>query len=69
MNQPLKYNGYTFYQASFQENEKGEATASILSVNRDPGRWVKYLGSFLIVLGTIIMFYFKRRQRKTRAVA
>lgn len=60
MNNPLKHNGFTFYQASFQENEKGEPITSILSVNRDPGRWVKYIGAMLIVLGIIIMFYFKR---------
>lgn len=61
MNEPLKYQGFTFYQASFQEEEPGKPTTSILSVNRDPGRWIKYLGSFLIVLGTIVLFYFKRR--------
>lgn len=58
MNEPLTKNGFTFYQASFQE-ENGKPVLSILSVNRDPGRWVKYLGSLLIVLGIIIMFYFK----------
>jgi cytochrome c biogenesis protein ResB len=64
MNEPLKHNGFTFYQASFQENQTGEATTSILSVNKDPGRWIKYLGSFLIVLGTIVMFYFKHYRLK-----
>ena len=60
MNNPLKHGGYTFYQASFQENDMGQATTSILSVNYDPGRWIKYLGSLLIVLGSILMFYFKQ---------
>ncbi len=55
MNEPLKNNGFTFYQASFQE----EPVVSILSVNRDPGRWIKYLGSLLVVLGTIMLFYFR----------
>ena len=62
MNEPLKYKGYTFYQASFEQNEQGQPTASVLSVNHDPGRWVKYIGSLLIVAGTVIMFYFKRRR-------
>ena len=60
MNEPLVHKRYTFYQASFQEDPQGRATASILSVNYDPGRWLKYLGSALIVLGAIIMFYFRR---------
>lgn len=60
MNEPLKFNGYTFYQASFEEDEAGEAVASILSVNYDPGRPLKYLGSLMLVLGSIILFYFKK---------
>jgi hypothetical protein len=60
MNEPLKHGGFTFYQSSFQRNEKGEAVVSILSVNHDPGRWLKYLGSLLLVFGAIMLFYFKR---------
>lgn len=60
MNEPLKYQGFTFYQASFERDPSGKPVTSILSVNHDPGRWVKYLGSFLIVLGTVVLFYFRR---------
>ena len=62
MNEPLKYNGFTFYQSSFQQDEMGRPTMSILSVNHDPGRPWKYLGSLLIVLGIIHLFYFKRKK-------
>jgi hypothetical protein len=61
MNEPLKFSGYTFYQASFNEDENGRPVASVLSVNRDPGRWIKYLGALVIISGIIHMFYFKRR--------
>lgn len=68
MNEPLKWKGLTFYQASFQEDDKGEPTASVLSVNYDPGRWWKYLGSLVMSLGIILLFYFKtldfRRSRQ-----
>jgi hypothetical protein len=64
MNEPLKYKGFTFYQASFQEDEMGRPTASVLSVNHDPGRWWKYLGSLLIVFGAIHLFY--RRWKMAR---
>jgi hypothetical protein len=67
MNEPLKHAGFTFYQASFQEDEKGQPVASVLSVNRDPGRWIKYFGSFLVVLGTIQLFWFKRKKSKAKA--
>ncbi len=59
MNEPLKYGGFTFYQSSFQEDESGRPVMSILSVNRDPGRWIKYLGALIIVLGIIHLFYYK----------
>lgn len=60
MNEPLKHHGYTFYQASFESDEEGKPVASVLSVNKDPGRVIKYIGSLLIVLGTILLAYFKK---------
>jgi hypothetical protein len=60
MNEPLKLNGFTFYQASFEKDEQGKPVASVLSVNYDPGRWIKYLGSLMIVFGSIWLFYFKK---------
>ncbi|MCB0379326.1 MAG: cytochrome c biogenesis protein ResB, partial [Bdellovibrionales bacterium] len=63
MNEPLKYKGFTFYQSSFQEDEMGRPTVSILSVNRDPGRPWKYVGSLLLVFGIIHLFWFKSRKK------
>ena len=60
MNSPLKHEGFTLYQASFQEAEPGVPYVSIFSVNYDPGRYIKYFGCLLIVLGSIVLFYFKR---------
>lgn len=67
MNEPLKHAGFTFYQASFQEDDNGRPIATVLSVNRDPGRWIKYLGSLLIVFGIIHLFYFKRKSARSTA--
>lgn len=58
MNEPLKWKGLTFYQASFQE-ENGQMIASVLSVNHDPGRFLKYLGSLILSLGVIFLMWFK----------
>jgi len=61
MNEPLKYKGWTFYQSSFIAPEKaGESYQSILSVNYDPGRVLKYIGSAWITLGVILLFYRRR---------
>lgn len=67
MNEPLKYQGLTFYQASFQEGPDGTPIASILSVNQDPGRWIKYLGSFVLSLGVVWLFYNKRKAARAQA--
>ena len=64
MNRPLKHKGFTFYQSSFQQEEPGRPYMSIFSVNYDPGRYIKYLGCLLIVLGSIVLFYFKRPFKK-----
>ena len=58
MNEPLKYKGLTVYQASFQE-ENGQPVASIFSVNADPGRFLKYLGSLIMSLGIVLLMWFK----------
>lgn len=67
MNEPLQHKGFTFYQASFNEDASGNPIASILSVNRDPGRWLKYLGSLIICLGVVWLFVQKRRAARAQA--
>lgn len=63
MNQPMKYAGYTIYQSSFQQDEMtGEPTASVFSVNQDPGRWIKYLGSIVMSFGIVWLFYQRRKK-------
>ncbi len=55
MNNPYKAAGFTLYQSSYFQDERG-AYHSVLSVNRDPGRAVKYAGALLLVLGLIIHY-------------
>ena len=65
MNEPLYYKGWTFYQSSFEEDERGRVISSIFSVNKDPGRWIKYTGSFLIVIGIFCLFYLRPKKNKS----
>tara|TARA_B100001248_G_scaffold262668_1_gene260597 strand:- start:818 stop:2176 length:1359 start_codon:yes stop_codon:yes gene_type:complete len=69
MNEPLKHNGFTFYQASYKQDELGRPIASILSVNYDPGRPWKYLGSLLVVLGACMLFYMRKYYMKKRSAS
>lgn len=59
MNHVLDHQGYRFFQASFDQDEKG----TVLSVNHDYwGTWITYIGYFLLYMGLLgIMFYGKTR--------
>lgn len=66
MNNPLKYDDFTFYQSSYFP--VGPKTyGSALSVNYDPGRPFKYGGSLLLVLGSIWHFILNRKKKKVFA--
>jgi cytochrome c-type biogenesis protein CcsB len=61
MNHVLDYAGYRFFQASYDQDEGG----SILSVNKDPGKFPTYAGYFLLALGLLLnIFNPKSRFRK-----
>ena len=68
MNNPLKYQDFTFYQASYFPTEQGPY-GSVLSVNYDPGRPWKYLGSLLLVLGSIWHYFLRRKFSQKKPVA
>lgn len=67
MNEPLEWKRFTFYQSSY-EDAFPRPTVSIFSVNHDPGRALKYLGSLILVVG-IIHFYIARARRSRPAGA
>jgi hypothetical protein len=52
MNQPLRYAGRTFYQASFGKND----TLSILQVVENPGWLLPYVSCVLVTLGLLVHF-------------
>ena len=52
MNQPLRYEGETFYQASFANDDK----TTILQVVHNPGAWLPYISCSLVGLGMLIHF-------------
>jgi hypothetical protein len=52
MNNPLRYDGETFYQASFDRDDQG----SILQVVRNPGWLTPYFSCVLVGLGLTVQF-------------
>ncbi len=64
MNNILEHRGYRFFQASYDQDEKG----TVLSVNNDPGTLPSYIGYALLALG---MFWslFSRKNRFSKLAA
>jgi hypothetical protein len=65
MNQPLRYGGRTFYQASFGKDD----TLSILQVVANPGWLLPYLSTVLVTVGLLIHFGISLRRGVRRASA
>ena len=65
MNQPLRYAGKAFYQASFGKND----TLSILQVVDNPGWLLPYASCALVAMGLVLHFALAlRRSLKRRVV-
>jgi hypothetical protein len=81
MNEPLDFRGYKVYQSEFLnliemlgvEPQTGKPMArSGFTIGRDPGLWLKYLGTAMLGLGIATMFFmkayfFKPRKRQPAA--
>ena len=66
MNHPLRYEGLTFFQASFANND----LTSILQVVRNPGWMLPYISVLLMGAGMIIQFgmhFFKFLNKRNRS--
>lgn len=53
MNNVLDYGGYRFFQSSYDEDERG----TILSVNKDPGKYPTYAGYTLLILASLWLLF------------
>ena len=62
MNQPLRYDGKAFYQASFGKGD----TLSILQVVQNPGWLIPYISCVLVALGLIVHFSLALRRGMRR---
>lgn len=69
MNQPLKTDAFTLYQSSYFEMDGGRGYASVLSLNSDPGRNLKYVGSVFLVAGSLLHFGLRAAAKRRPAGA
>ncbi len=70
MNHPLRYQGETYYQASYKPDESG----TVLQVVQNPGWLIPYLSCILVTLGLLLQFGFSlsrslKRRKKRMATA
>ncbi len=56
VNHPLVFGGYYFYQSNYDPKDPNY---SGISVAKDPGVYIVFLGFFMLTLGGILRFYFK----------
>ncbi len=56
VNDPLVYHGFYFYQSNYDPKDPNY---SGISVAKDPGVYIVYLGFFMLTIGGILRFYFK----------
>jgi len=63
MNQPLRYDGKAFYQASFGKGD----TLSILQVVENPGWLIPYISCVLVTIGLLVHFAISLRRGVRRA--
>lgn len=63
MNQPLRYDGKAFFQASFGKGD----TLSILQVVENPGWLIPYVSTVLVTLGLLVHFAISLRRGLRRA--
>ena len=57
MNNPLRFKGYTFYQAHYEE-EEGIKT-SVLAVVKNYGRLFPYISSIIMCIGILIQIFIR----------
>jgi hypothetical protein len=65
MNQPLRYDGKAFYQASFGKGD----TLSILQVVANPGWLLPYISCVLVTVGLMVHFAISLRRSARRRTA
>jgi hypothetical protein len=65
MNQPLRYDGKAFYQASFGKGD----TLSVLQVVQNPGWLLPYFACALVTAGLLVHFAISLRRRSRRLLA
>lgn len=65
MNEPLRYKGYTLFQASYIEGQgAGQGDVSVLAVVRNAGRSFPYISGVALCVGVLVHLLVMRRRKR-----
>ena len=57
MNAPLRYKGYTFYQAHYEEDQITGIKTSVFAVVKNYGRLFPYISSIIMCIGVLLQMF------------
>lgn len=66
MNHPMSYGGYRISQSGYSQGMG--TTRSTLQLLADPGSWLKWLGSILLMVGITVMYFWEPDRKKKSSV-
>lgn len=69
MNEPFRYQGFTFYQASYLDTKPGDPEISRFAVTRNYGRLIPYVSTGVTVVGLITHFLIVLTPRRKKGAA
>lgn len=67
VNEPLMYRGISFYQTAYGQDEFGRRSVGF-QLSKDPGEWLVWFATLLLMLGLTVAFLLPRRALGIRAV-
>jgi hypothetical protein len=68
VNKPLRINGWTIYQLGYDEQYGKWSQASVLEFVRDPWINVIYIGIFMVLLGSVYLFWMGAAQKQEKTI-
>ncbi len=63
VNKPIRRLGYTIYQVGYDERFGRHSTVSILEIVRDPWLPFVYIGLFMVIAGSLYIFWIGRKEK------
>ncbi len=63
VNVPVRRMGYTIYQVGYDERFGRHSTLSVLEIVRDPWLPLVYLGIFMVIAGSLYIFWIGRKEK------